>query len=405
MKCIDDSITDLHLGIDGLRFEPNNVQHLPHSECWFSKKILSSDGPLISDFVTHEQEFRYGTYGIHIGQDDRLTFFGDNGKNIIAEFVDCREDSSLLHQHVKISFSPSPYRKLIIPRGVAHTFDNLEHIVTRDEPVWHADINNPHWNFDNDLVSVDREDNIQDFPVVKVNRFRLPDEAHRLQSRLSQKLLEKPSAYLARYRMKIGGVEQYISFEPTFWSDDQGEVEALTSTVDVPGIRLFRARYALTGPRSWTLVPTTDACIADVLEFPRGTTEDTPLRLHSRTTKYYTILCPQGVNIEIFAIDCRAGSRTCGESFSIKTISDPRVVIEIEHGIAYVIKSQNKLYMRCEASIFVDANEPREDLPMFNNDIMDYTSLSSVGSLEVPTLRCPGEILYKIGKQELSAMS
>ncbi|GAA4660854.1 dTDP-4-dehydrorhamnose 3,5-epimerase family protein [Bartonella pachyuromydis] len=96
---------------------------------------MSSEGPLISDFVTHESSFNYSTYGIHIGQDDRLTFMGDNGKYIHGHFVDCREGSPTLHHHVAIAFAPSVYRRLIVPRGVAHTFDNIERIVTRDEPI------------------------------------------------------------------------------------------------------------------------------------------------------------------------------------------------------------------------------------------------------------------------------
>ncbi|GGJ49271.1 dTDP-4-dehydrorhamnose 3,5-epimerase family protein [Pseudomonas avellanae] len=93
---------------------------------------MSSPGPLISDFVTHEKDFHYSTYGIHVGQDDRLTFMGDSRTQIDVFFVDCREGSATLHQIVRLRFKPSLERRLVIPRGVAHTFDNLEGIVTRD---------------------------------------------------------------------------------------------------------------------------------------------------------------------------------------------------------------------------------------------------------------------------------
>lgn len=201
---------NVDLGIDGLRFEENIVRPIDAGQGWFNLKICSSPGPLVSDFVTHGEDFEYSTLGIHIGQDDRLTFFGDCTQEISGESVDCREGSATLHKRVVARFAASPYRRLVIPRGVAHTFDNLQGIVTRDEPVWHASDDNPHWNVNNDLVSILRD--APEFPVVNVNEFRMPDELHLFLTRLSQEVLGDPKAYFTRFRLKIGGEERYVMF-------------------------------------------------------------------------------------------------------------------------------------------------------------------------------------------------
>src|SRR5438309_623991 len=64
------------LPIPGLVFEANTTTVLDRRDGWFSLKLGSSPGPMISDYITHEAGFQCRTYGIHVGQDDRLTFLG-----------------------------------------------------------------------------------------------------------------------------------------------------------------------------------------------------------------------------------------------------------------------------------------------------------------------------------------
>src|SRR4051794_4245415 len=69
------------------------------------------------------QKFEYGHYGIHLGQEDRLTFMGDSHKSIQAFFIDCREKSLTRGQRIVTQFTPSTARTLCIPAGVAHSFE------------------------------------------------------------------------------------------------------------------------------------------------------------------------------------------------------------------------------------------------------------------------------------------
>ena len=391
----------IEFSIPGLRFEKNHVKNTYAGNGWFSNKLFSSKGPLISDFVTHEPNFNYSTYGIHVGQDDRLTFMGDNGKKIEGLFVDCRADSPHLHQIVQIRFSPSLFRHLIIPRGVAHTFDNLEYIVTRDEPVWHSDQGNAAWNLDNDLVSVPRTTKLEEFPVVKANRYRLPDEAHRFLSKISQSLLESPKAYLARYPVSISGVEKYVMFEPRAWSDDARSVAEKLLTDDTCGVRIKRNRYALTGAGSYTLVPNTASCVSDVLVLP-ASVPGRPLQYywHARTRKIYTFLNNHSSKITLNLIDLRSDSATYGQHKSLQIICDPRTSLHIEQGIAYTFSCSKLTLVRCEHEIFVSQDEPRSDIPMFGQDLIPFATDQAYPNIRLPDMRCPPILLYKMAKHE-----
>lgn len=397
------TVNELSFPIDGLRFEQNSVNATSAPPGWFSRKLSSSPGPLISDFVTHETGFRYSTYGIHIGQDDRLTFMGENGQCIEGHFVDCREASSTLHRYVHIRFAPSLERRLVIPRGVAHTFDNLERIVTRDEPVWYSDEDNKDWNIDNDLISIQRTTALPLFPTVRGNRHILPDDAHQFMSRLSQTLLEDPKSYLARFLLKIGGKDQYVMFEPTSWSKDDLELRELLVPHQVPGVQVQRARYALTGPKSWTLVPSIHACVADVLYLPASQLNTEAKFIHARTRKWYTVLTGQGAKLTLRSIDCRRGSANFGKASEISIRCDPRLTFVIDHGIAYSLTCEEPLLIRCEHEIFADVNEPRADLPMFGQDLMLLSSEITSNGLNLPSLRCPDSVVYAIGKYESAA--
>jgi hypothetical protein len=398
---LHDNDLDVSLGIEDLHFEANLVSNMDKMHGWFRSKLMSSPGPLISDFVTHEAAFEYSTYGIHVGQDDRLTFVG-NEKNIITGyFVDCREGSPTATRSVVARFAPSLYRRLIIPRGVAHTFDGLEHIVTRDEPVWYSDVDNIDWNVDNDLISVPRKWQVEAFPIVRPNRFKMPVEGHRFMSRLSQSLLESPKSYMARYLLRIAGEDRYVMFEPKEWTNDSQELEQLLAINLPAGFTIKRARYAATGPASWTLVPSTGACVADVLSLPALTPSESQLHFyHLRTRKIYTFLT-QGVDIQVSTVDCRPHTGSHGQRSQFSFISDPRVTFRIEPGVCYRFAPTSDVIVRCEHEVFVATNEPRDDLPLFGEDLLILQPSQPLPFVTLPTLKCPDDVVYLMAQQEV----
>ncbi|MDF5832333.1 dTDP-4-dehydrorhamnose 3,5-epimerase family protein [Pseudomonas syringae] len=399
-KKVDDGSLSLGFSIEGLQFEPNLTLLAKSPTSFCHKKLISSPGPLISDFVTHEKNFHYSTYGIHVGQDDRLTFMGDPIVEIDGFFVDCREGSATLHRIVRLRFKPSLERRLVIPRGVAHTFDNLESIVTRDEPVWYVDHDNPAWNMDNDLVSVSRSSALDEFPIIRPNRYTLPDEAHLFLSKISQSLLENPKSYLARFSVQIAGAKKFVMLEPKQWANDDRSLAAVVEKAKIPGVEVRRNRYALTGGKSFTLVPNTNACVSDVLLLKSDYAESAAYHWHARTRKIYTFLNNEGAEITLSFIDLRENSETFGQMTNHTIISDPRINIRIEQGIAYRITITQDILIRCEHEVFVDKSEPRTDIPMFGQDLVPLSDTLPYPRISLPTLQCPHSVVYKMAKFE-----
>lgn len=406
MQTIPDDIHDINLDIDGLRFEQNIVRELDEDVGWFSHKVLSSPGPLVSDFVTHGPKFKYTTYGIHIGQEDRLTFFGHDLQYIEGHFIDCREESPTRSMRISYRFSPSMYRRLVIPRGVAHTFDGLEGVVTRDEPIWYASEDNPHWNVNNDLVSVLRS-KPESAPIVDVCKYRFSDDLHNFMTRLSQSVLEKPKSYHTRFRLNVDGAEQYVMFQENTWNNEGRALQPLLEAGGDTPIRIIPARYAITGKASWTLVPSTSSGVSDVFLMRRfDDLDDIEMHLHRRTRRWYTFLTNEGCALEVQALDLRPPSPTFGETTTFSSVCDPRVSYAVEPGIAHRFRVVQDTYVRAESEVFVSEQEPRSDLPLFGNDIevIDPASFSR-DQPELPSIQCPERVVRLMAWHEASQAS
>lgn len=394
------------LSIPGLEFRENLITPLGGSQSWFSLKVCSSPGPLVSDFVTHGPEFEYSTFGIHVGQDDRLTFFGPSESLITGHFVDCRAETTTPHLAVSYTFHASARRRLIIPRGVAHTFDDLAGIVTRDEPVWYSGENNPHWNVNNDLISILRT--ASEFPTVPTNEFKLSEDLHVYMTRLSQAVLDSPRAYSTRFNLTIDGEEKYVMFQETTWDQDGRALQPLIDVAQGPGISAHRSKYAITGKASWTLVPNTGSGVADVLLLKAHAHSPDPcdeLFVHRRTRKWYTFLTEEGSQVAIDAIDLRPSSPTFMAHWRVVTICDPRVSLVIEPGVAYSFSAGRDLWVRSENEVFVAEDEPRSDIPSFAQDL-ELIIPKSIADLQppLPELRCPDRVVRQMAHFEGQAI-
>ena len=125
------------------------------------------------DFST-EAHKGYGVYGMHAGQDDVLTFLATDRRLMAGHFVDCRPQSKTYRVAVSLSFGGDPDRALVVPRGVAHIFDNLTGMVTLNQIRLFFDFNNPDFDPSSDVINVPRDSPISAFPAVRVNRIRAP---------------------------------------------------------------------------------------------------------------------------------------------------------------------------------------------------------------------------------------
>lgn len=66
---LEDDQLNISFDIEGVKFEPNVVFFKREkSDDICRVKFASSPGPLISDFVTHQANFKYATAGIHVSK-------------------------------------------------------------------------------------------------------------------------------------------------------------------------------------------------------------------------------------------------------------------------------------------------------------------------------------------------
>ena len=114
--------------IPGVKWKRNRIQTASEQV-----KILSNEGSAVHHFVQHTADFSYNTFGIHRFQDDELTFLAVVPKEVTAILVDCRMSSPEFGKRHILTFTTSPHQRLVIPRGVAHTFEGLDGVTTRND--------------------------------------------------------------------------------------------------------------------------------------------------------------------------------------------------------------------------------------------------------------------------------
>ncbi|MFE3143996.1 hypothetical protein [Streptomyces scopuliridis] len=381
---VADDTTAMDFSIPGARLETTNVTE-PGGSSGVVRVTRISNGPGITDYVTHEKEFTYSTYGIHVGQDDRLTFFGE-GQRISVHLIDCRENSPNLGEEITIEMAVSPHRVLIIPKGVAHTLDGLGGVVTRDEPVWYAD-QNPDWEPDNDLVSFLRT--AENAPVVRINRHELPVSAHMLVSKMSQRTnSQTQGAYAARFRVSIGGKTTYATIRPAWRAAARGADE---------NPMVSRNNFVLTGPESFTVVPSTDSCTSDVLEMQLDGQDGRFVR-HEYSRRRLTWLAG--------STDARIELVTADGDHSVIELGDPTIGVRVPPGTWYRVTGSGRIWLRSEMELLDLSPAWSLEHPLGRDIVTADPSETGPSRREQETDRyLPGSAFHALARMEAKAIS
>ncbi|RDB36675.1 MAG: hypothetical protein DCC88_03875 [Spirobacillus cienkowskii] len=375
--------------IDGLEISANNLifSEVKDITGLVVNKLLSSEGSLISDYVTNENNSSYNNYEIHIGQDDRLTFFGGaSSKFIVGYFIDCRENSNTLGSKVVLHFHPTLIRKLIIPRGVAHSFDNLEKIIIRNEPIWYSDFYNHEWDIKNDLVSFLRDE--KNIPKVKTNKYILPEEGHVSFSKMQQEILRNVMEYSFRYKNNNEHYYNEFDYDKNKYNDIR---EIINKDTGILNLKFSKNNYVLTGENSYKIVPTTSSCLSDVLEVDFNEMSNLFV-FHKIQNTILSILNRESEVLLLEFCDFRISENLREiRSFSFK--NDPRLNIKIPAGVGYKIKGYGKFLIRYEIEILADDFSARNDLPEFGKDILFVSDneVEKIPTFLSPRVVCPGE--------------
>lgn len=170
---MDSDYAQAPLGIEGLNWCSNLIASQTDS----SIHLIENIGSGVTEITHYYNADEYsGWFAVHLGQIDKLTFFGDPSKNIRGAFIDCRKNSPTLHKRVDISFTPDPTKHIYIDRGIGHLFYHKTGVTIRVETLLYVSENNPDFNFVNDSINFRGDELIANLPVFQINELPLPSE-------------------------------------------------------------------------------------------------------------------------------------------------------------------------------------------------------------------------------------
>jgi dTDP-4-dehydrorhamnose 3,5-epimerase-like enzyme len=317
--------------IDGLWFEPN-YRSVRDVGGLSERTVFSNPGTIVGHFVTHAADFTYDTFGVHVGQIDRLTFYSYPERRVIGYFIDCREGSPSCGTRLSLAFVTSTNRKLVIPSGVAHTFACLGGVVTRNDLSLFADATNMNWNvLNDDLVFPWTEEGIKTAPRVQVNGLEIPLIASTMFYRVQQQVL------------RDGHSNHNTDPLPQFKGG-------------IPDCTFAFNSFNSIANGSWMIIANTPSCVMDFVIY-RFRSEAGPFSVHRNQTLLHTFLDREDSFVTVDVVDLRAKSRTFRERASCSFRCDPRVYLRIPAGVAYKYFGRGDYAVRIERELLTETGE------------------------------------------------
>ncbi len=306
------------------------------------------------DLVTHDPNFNYDQYGIHVGQVDRLTFLGPPTQTINGYFVDCRKGSPTLHQTVELTYWPSPDRKLVIGRGIAHTFDGLQNIVTVDEPIHFVAEGNPDYNLYNDVVNFPRTFTPDLWPLVRTNDLPIPVECYRFITDKQHKLFSAGGVtYPVRFQVELGGERRYVVAIPkhgTMTASDANGLGMSQAPTHIDGVEWGANYFASSGissaDTSFYVIRNPHCEMKELLHF--GSEIDGSSIGPHEYPVMLTVLGDPQTAVRVDLVDRRVSSPTETEQATIMLSPDPTRHLFIQGGIQYTLSSSTWMIVRVE---------------------------------------------------------
>jgi dTDP-4-dehydrorhamnose 3,5-epimerase-like enzyme len=327
-----------------------------------------------ANIVFHSSKhFDYGQYGIHIGQEDRLTFLGNSTLQIFASFIDCRKNSDTFGERFSLHFFPSSEKTLIIPPGVAHSFNGLENIFTINSyeiflPNPEELYNNSHdWNLTSDILNIPIDIHNSDLPKIIPNKML---SSNRFYNILRDQQIENISKinYLhpVSYRFKENGILKKITIKEKIKQIDNS-LETWEPINNIFGIGWMKHFNIITGDESG-IVPLLDESPFYIVDHGEIHYSHDSYGIHLGQEDRLTFLGNKDQLVELALVDCREGSPTLHNKVIIHFNPSPLKYLIIPPGVAHAFKNLENVYTINRARILLDGK--REYFP--RNDIIDW---------------------------------
>lgn len=335
-----------------------------------------------TNLVYHgDAKFDYGHYGIHLGQEDRLTFLGPSSQTISASFIDCRSESPTRGKRDTMSFAPSSARTLCVPPGVAHSFDGLGGIHTindydlflPDPEKWLSGESD--WNPGADVINVPLDIAAGSEPSFVANSHRAADLFYALIAARQRTALDIEAT---------GEQEQYDYPVTEDFSFRDGTTARLSlrrmraqrlhdpsraqAAFLVHGCRWEPMPWLSSGPNSG-FVPLFEQRPFYVVDHGEVSYSHDAFGIHLGQEDHLVFLGPSDQRVQVELVDCRAGSSTLHHRENLAFVPSPHWQLVIPPGVAHRFSGLERVFTVNKPKIYFA--EGREYLP--GNDVIDWS--------------------------------
>ncbi|AJC64910.1 dTDP-4-dehydrorhamnose 3,5-epimerase family protein [Dickeya zeae] len=373
--------------IDGLRWVPRWRVNNGKSDSFVVP--FATTYPI--NIVFHgESEFKYGQYGIHLGQQDTLTFLGHEEQVILAKFIDCRESSPTFRQALTFNINPSSSKTLIIPPGVAHTFHNLENVFTLNSyTLFLPDIDilssaNLSWSPGNDVINIP-----EDISPAEVHGYHpMTEEASSI---VYYRIGEFQEENLKKHKFQHSETREFILDDGSKINLRIREKIDGSATVKLPQSKItgveFREIPSIKTGKESCIVPLTRKSPMYIVEHGNEHYDFDSYGLHLGQEDHLTFLGKMGHEIKLKLVDMREGSDTLFVEEELTFTPHPNVELVIPCGVAHALFNMANIITINRPIIFLSRDKeyiPGHDVidwPINNREYMSY----SVNDVEADT--------------------
>jgi dTDP-4-dehydrorhamnose 3,5-epimerase-like enzyme len=319
------------------------------------------------------KKFDYGHYGIHLGQEDRLTFMGDSQKKIKAFFIDCREKSKTKGQRIITEFSPTTARTLCIPPGVAHSFEGLEDVVTLnsyesflpDPEIWARGLSK--WNMKNDVVNVPMDIRDEELPFFYENPHQPSSSYYEL---LAQRQREAFANQNIEYPLtqdldfpKEGKVRVMLKKR----NESSESSSKFKSVPEIKGVGWSYHPVIRSGENSG-FVPLIEERPLYIVDHGEEYYTHDAYGIHLGQEDRLTFTGAEHLKAFVTLVDCRKNSPTLHKKVRFEFQPDATRCLVIPPGVAHAFENMENIYTINQPRIFLDANLSYDS----GNDVIDW---------------------------------
>lgn len=324
------------------------------------------------NIVTHgDQPFDYGQYGVHLGQQDSLTFLGDPNQLITARFIDCRKQSATFRKQLDLVFFPSSSKTLVIPPGVAHTFNNLGGVTTLNDyrlflPSAGALADSePAWTPENDIINLPLNTDTQDLEgFTTLTEPAAPEVYFAIARHQTEHLQHLTYAHSETRAFTLGTGEQITLRLREKISPATPHTLPASS---IPGVRFIRRPGMQTGPHS-AIIPLPGPSPFYLVEHGQQPYDFDSYGIHLGQEDHLIFFAPDAQQVQLKLVDMRRDSNTLHkeETLSFECASDVELVIPC--GVAHALSNLRGVQTLNRPRLFLKPGTPYRP----GDDIIDW---------------------------------